>query len=482
VRRKEISGKETCAVAVEVSMPQMGESIAEGTLVKWHKKVGDKVRRDEPLFEISTDKVDTEVPSPSDGYVVRILVKEGETVAVHTVVGLIGESPAVVLQGAEPPRDARAPAAEVAPVALAPDEPARREGADNADFATIAPPRFSPHEERSPRLGLLRERSSPLIRRLAAEKGVDLSRITGTGIAGRVTKEDLLHHLEEAGTEAPAAAEPACAAIDSSPRPEAPAVARPAEEPGPAKVETSPEPDLLEGQGSVEPLSVMRQRIAEHMVLSRRTSPHATTLFEVDMTAVRQLKDWLAPQLRERHQIHLTYMPFLVQAVARALRQHPALNASVEGKNVRFHAAINMGIAVALEHGLVVPVIRDADKKDILGLAQSLSSLSRRARSKELVPEDVRGGTFTITNPGVFGSLLGMPIIHQPQVAILCIGAVQKRPVVLPGTDAITVRSMAYLSLTFDHRLIDGAMADKFLAQIKSTLESGSFTGIVRSP
>jgi len=459
-------------------MPQMGESIAEGTLVKWHKKVGDKVRRDEPLFEISTDKVDTEVPSPSDGYVVRILVKEGETVAVHTVVGMIGESPALP-QGPEPPRDAKAPAAEAAPVAA--DEPARRESADNAEFATMAPLRFSPHEEGSPRLGRLRERSSPLVRRLAAEKGVDLGRITGTGIAGRITKEDLLRHLGEGGAEAPAEAEPAGTAVASSPGPEAPA-ALPADETGPARVEASAEQGLPEGQDSMEPLSVMRQRIAEHMVLSRRTSPHATTLFEVDMTAVRQLKDWLAPQLRERHQVHLTYMPFMVQAVARALRRHPALNASLEGRNVRFHASINLGIAVALEHGLVVPVIRDADKLDILGLAQALNSLARRARSKELVPEDVRGGTFTITNPGVFGSLLGMPIIHQPQVAILCVGAVQKRPVVLPGTDAITVRSMAYLSLTFDHRLIDGAMADKFMAQIKSTLESGSFTGIVRSP
>jgi 2-oxoglutarate dehydrogenase E2 component (dihydrolipoamide succinyltransferase) len=250
----------------------------------------------------------------------------------------------------------------------------------------------------------------------------------------------------------------------------------------PAIVEPSPAEELQEGQESVEPLSVMRQRIAEHMVLSRRTSPHATTLFEVDMTTVRQLKDWLSPQLRERHQVRLTYMPFMVQAVARALRQHPALNASVEGKNVRFHSAINVGIAVALDHGLLVPVIRDADKKDILDLAQALHSLAQKARSKGLVPEDVRGGTFTITNPGVFGSLLGMPIIHQPQVAILCVGAVQKRPVVLAGTDAITVRSMAYLSLTFDHRLVDGAMADKFLAQVKSTLESGSFTGIVRGP
>ena len=399
---------------IEVKMPQMGESIAEGTLVKWHKKVGDRVKRDEPLFEISTDKVDTEVPSPADGFLQRILVTEGETVPVRSVVCLLGDSEA-------------SNGDESRPAAAKSKSPAAGSG---------SVPRAVPAGASAP--AAPGPRTSPLVRRLAGEHGIDISRLAGSGEGGRVTKEDILAAIAKKGSEAPA---PAAAAPDGD---------------------------------RIEPMSPMRERIAEHMITSRRTSAHVTSVFEVDMTAVRALKDTLAAEA-DKAGAKLTYLPFVARSVTENLRRFPALNASIEGRNIRYHGKIHLGIAVALDEGLIVPVVRDAGSRSILDLARAMADLAARARSRALKPEDVRGGTFTITNPGVFGSLIGTPIIAQPQVAILCVGAVEKRPVVLPGTDAIAIRSMAYLSLSYDHRLIDGAVADRFMAGVKAFLEAADF-------
>ena len=408
---------------IEVKMPQMGESIAEGTLVKWHKKVGDRVKRDEPLFEISTDKVDTEVPSPADGFLQRILVTEGETVPVRSVVCLLGDGEASNVEDSRPagatPREASAPARAGAPRAAA-----------SAGSGPAAPG----------------PRTSPLVRRLAGEHGIDISRLSGSGEGGRVTKEDILAAIEQKGSEPASSQAGASAAADGD---------------------------------RIEPMSPMRERIAEHMIASRRTSAHVTSVFEVDMTAVRALKDSLVAAA-EKAGAKLTYLPFIARAVTENLRRFPALNASIEGKSIHYHGKAHLGIAVALDEGLIVPVLRDAGSRSILDLARAMADLAGRARSRALKPEEVRGGTFTITNPGVFGSLIGTPIIPQPQVAILCVGAVEKRPVVLAGTDAIAVRSMAYLSLSYDHRLIDGAVADRFMAGVKGSLEAADFEDALR--
>ena len=403
-------------MANEVRMPQMGESVAEGTLVKWHKQVGEKVKRDELLFEISTDKVDTEVPAPQEGYLLDVLVQEGETVPVHTVVCLLGEEKSAEQLSASP--GSGTGAARGAPKSQEPS--ARSEKVLAKSTATSG--------------ARLREKSSPLVRRLAAEHGIDLSRLTGSGTSGRVKKEDILREI--------------------------------------AELQAGPVPGLAGDR--VERMSVMRQRVAEHMIASRRASAHVSTIFEVDMTEVRARKDSLAKEYEKLHAVKLTYMPFIVQAVTRGLRKVPELNSSVEGENVRYHAQINVGIAVALDEGLIVPVIQEADKGTLVNVARSINDLALRAREKRLQPAEVQGGTFTITNPGVFGSLIGTPIINQPQVGILCVGAIQKRPIVLPDTDAIAVRSMAFFSLSFDHRLIDGSIADRFMAEVKSVLESGS--------
>ncbi|MBI4606149.1 MAG: 2-oxo acid dehydrogenase subunit E2 [Planctomycetes bacterium] len=442
---------EPVEVTTEVPMPQMGESIAEGTLVKWHKKVGDKVLRDEPLFEISTDKVDTEIPAPQDGYLLRVLVKEGETVPVHTTVCVIGDGSAPEQAGdageareareEQEARDAqvgadgrRSAASTASTIAGKADAPVATRTSGSAESPAAASATAATTAEEG-----LRARSSPLVRRLAAEHGIDLATLAGSGTAGRVTKEDILRRIEE--TRAGAA---------------------------------TPAPGSTEDR--VEPMTVMRQQIAEHMLASRRTSAHVTSVFEVDMTEVRAARDALAPGILERHGVKLTYMPFIVQAAARSLRRFPDINASVEGKSVRYHDDVNIGVAVALDEGLIVPVLRQADRKSISETAVAIADLAQRARSKRLRPEEVRGGTFTITNPGVFGSLFGTPIIHQPQVAILGVGAVTKRAVVLEDADAIAVRSMAFLSLSFDHRLIDGALADRFLADLKAGLEKGGFS------
>ncbi len=403
-----------------VHMPQMGESIAEGTVVKWHKKVGDNVRRDETIFEISTDKVDTEVPAPCSGRLVKILVNEGETVPVHTVVCFLETQEKETVEQEAPVRGTDAPTRPSEPVAAtSQDDPQRA--------ASGKPPRTSADR--------LRELSSPLVRSLSAQHRIDLKTISGTGVGGRVTKEDLLQHIARM----------------------------------PPSTAHSPEEDHL------EPMSVIRQRIAEHMVASRRTSAHVSSIFEVDMSAVRAFKGSHASGHELQGKTKLTYLSFVLQAVARALRNHPKLNASIEGKNVRYHGDINLGVAVALDDGLIVPVIRQADKLALQDLAKTVHDLAKRARSKQLKPEEVQGATFTVTNPGVFGSLIGTPIISQPQVAILCMGVVTRRPVVLEETDSIAIRSMMFLSLSFDHRLIDGAVADRFMAHVKSQLESGAF-------
>ncbi|MBP1635935.1 MAG: Pyruvate/2-oxoglutarate dehydrogenase [Acidobacteria bacterium] len=413
-----------------VLMPQMGESIAEGTIVRWIKRVGDKVDRDEPLFEISTDKVDAEIPSPAAGVVSEIRAKEGETVPVNEVVAVIDEAAAA---GARPPAEAAVLAA--AAPAPAPPPPA------GAAAGTPPPAEAPPSAEE-----LRRQRSSPLVRKIAAEHGVDISRLQGSGIGGRVTKQDILDYIE-------------------SPRP-APGEAPPA---GPAATAAAA-PAVKASEGDqVVPMSPMRRRIAEHMVMSKRTSAHVHSVFEVDFSNVEKLRQAKKAEY-ERAGAKLTYLSFIVKAVVDGLRAVPVVNTSIDGENVIYRKEINIGIAVALDWGLIVPVIRHADEKNVLGISKAIQDLANRARSKQLKPDEVQGGTFTITNPGVFGALFGMPVINQPQVAILGVGAVEKRPVIVD--DAIAIRHRAYLSLGYDHRLIDGAVADQFMSEVKTRIET----------
>ena len=378
----------------DVVMPQMGESIVEGTLTKWLKKPGERIERDEPLFEISTDKVDTEIPSPAAGVVSEILVEEGKTVGINTVVARIEEAGATTA----------APVVPVAPVS--------------------SPP---PAEPSGP--------LSPLVRKLAREHNLDLSQMQGTGAGGRITKQDVETHL-----------------------------AQPAPPPPPA---AAPQP-----RTRTEPLSPMRIKIAEHMVLSKRTSAHVTTIHRVDMTKVARMRERYKADFQAAYGFSLTYLPFLVRAAAAALRHFPLLNASLDGSNIIYHNDINIGIAVALENGLIVPVVRGADEKNVAGLQRAIVDLATRARSRQLKPDEVQGGTFSITNFGSYGSLVGTPIINQPQVAILGVGMVEKTPVVID--DAIAIRSICLLSLSFDHRLIDGALADQFMTKVKQVLEAWS--------
>jgi pyruvate dehydrogenase E2 component (dihydrolipoamide acetyltransferase) len=431
----------------DVVMPQMGESIAEGTIVRWMKKVGEKVERDEPLFEISTDKVDAEIPSPTAGVLTEIRHKEGETVPVNSVVAVIG--PAGAKAEAQQGDGSSAPlSAAPAPPAPAPlPQPSRPEPPPAQKPAAAAAPQSS--EE------ALRQRSSPLVRRIAKEHNVDISEIQGSGIAGRVTKDDILGFIARSGPSGtPAdAGRPAPAVDGESARPAAPAAQKPA--------------TALAGQSV--PMSVMRKKIAEHMIASRRTSAHVHSVFEVNFHRVAQIREAKKAEY-ERAGAKLTYLSFILKAAVDALRAVPIVNASVDGDTIVYHKAINVGIAVALDWGLIVPVVKNADEKNLLGLSRAVADLANRARSKQLKPDEVAGGTFTITNPGVFGALFGMPIINQPQVAILGVGAVEKRPVVVD--DAIGIRPMAYLSLGYDHRIIDGAVADEFLSHVKKILET----------
>ena len=434
-------------MANEVLMPQMGESIAEGTIVRWIKKVGDSVDRDEPLFEISTDKVDAEIPSPAAGVLTEILAAEGTTVAVNSVVARIGGGSGAAASA--PAAAAPAPAAQPSPApAAAKPAAAPAQAAENVTSL----------DDRR------RTKSSPLVRKIAAENEVDLTQVTGTGVSGRVTKNDILEFIQNPKPQAAPAAKPSSA----------PAAA-PAAAPAPA-----PQPRVQFAQGAnvqIEPLSVMRKKIAQHMVYSKQTSAHVQTVFEIDFTNVDKLRRKHKDAYAERG-VKLTFMPFIVQAVIAGLREFPILNASMDETNVIYHRDVNIGIAVALDWGLIVPVLKRADEMNILGMSRAINDLGDRARSKKLAPDDVQGGTFTITNPGVFGGLFGLPIINQPQVAILGVGGIKKRPVVIETKegDFIAVRSMCYFSLSFDHRLIDGAVADQFMARVKQILEAGQFT------
>jgi pyruvate dehydrogenase E2 component (dihydrolipoamide acetyltransferase) len=422
-----------------VLMPQMGESIAEGTIVRWVKKVGDRVDRDEPLFEISTDKVDAEIPSPSAGVLSEIRAKEGETVAVNHVVAVIDDG---VAAAAAPPA-APVPAAAPPPV-IAPTAPATV-GASAPPPAPPTSPAADGSEEALSSDELRRQKSSPVVRRIAAEHGVDISQIEGSGIGGRVTKQDILEFIDgHASAAPPPSVVPATAA--------APAHA-----------------SIARAGDEVVAMTPMRKRIAEHMMTSRRTSAHVHSVFEVDFSRVTKLRDAKKAEY-ERAGAKLTYLPFIVKAVVAGLRAVPIINTSIDGDSIVYHKDINIGIAVALDWGLIVPVVKQADEKSILGLSRAMHDLASRARAKQLKPDEVQGGTFTITNPGVFGALLGTPIISQPQVAILGIGAVEKRVVVVD--DAIAIRPRAYLTLGYDHRLIDGAVADQFMSIVKKQIET----------
>ncbi len=472
---------------IDVIMPQMGESIAEGTLSRWMKKVGETVKRDEPIFEISTDKVDAEIPAPSAGVLSEILVQEGQTVAVQTVVARIDTEAAA---GAEKPAAAApapAAAAAPAPAAPAPAAPAPKPAASApppppAPTQPAPAPAARPAAEKS-RAGhvaegngemetaeeRLRRRSTPLVRKIAAEHNLDLSEIPGTGLAGRVTKNDVLGYIDSgavgprgggAGAPMPAGA-PAPVAATTAPPPRGPA-APPAV---PAGVEA------WEGD-RVEPWSRIRKLTAEHMVMSRRVSPHVNTIFEIDYTRVAQLRAKQKKAYADRG-VNLTFLAFIAKATADALRKHPALNAAVSGESTILRRDINIGIAVALDWGLIVPVIRHADELALLGLARAINDLGERARAKKLSPDEVQKGTFTITNPGGFGSVIGTPIINQPQAAILCVGSIEKQPAVVTvdGNDSLGIRTKGMLSLAFDHRIVDGADADRFMAEVKKTLQ-----------
>ena len=440
-------------MAVDIVMPQMGESIFEGTITKWFKKPGDKVERDEPLFEISTDKVDAEIPSPVAGVLKEIKCKEGETVPIQTVVAVIDAAGAPA-SAAAPASTAAAPKPTPAPAVAAP-RPAP------IPMPAPAAPRAAPVAATGPAPMREGERihSSPLVRRLAKEHGIDLSGVPGSGAGGRISKKDILAVIE-GGSSASAASPSSVASTIPG---------------GQARVafETAvPREKIYFGHYEVQPLSVMRQRIAEHMIASKRVSPHVYSVDEVDMSKVAALRAKSKDEFEKRYDTKLTFMPFFVKAAVAGLRAFPTMNASLDGTNVVLHKEINIGIAVALDWGLIVPVIKTADEKNLLGIQRTLNDLAERARAKRLKPEEVQEGTFSITNPGVFGGLFGLPVISQPNVGILGLGAIEKRPVVVD--DAIAIRSMCYVTLSYDHRVVDGAIAHQFLHKVKETLENWS--------
>ncbi|MFN8059170.1 MAG: dihydrolipoamide acetyltransferase family protein [Vicinamibacterales bacterium] len=424
-------------MATNVVMPQMGESVAEGTVTRWIKKVGDSIDRDEPLFEISTDKVDAEIPAPSAGTLLEIRVKEGETVAVDTIVAIIGSAGERASTATHPAPPQPPPAAEARPVA---STAALAASVAPAPVATAPVPPETPDAERA---RLRRQKSSPLVRRIAKDHGIDVSALSGTGLDGRVTKQDILKVVESGGVRPAASAAPT-----AEPH-------RPSIQPG-ERVE-------------VVPMTVMRRRIAEHMIASQRTSAHVYSVVEADFTKVAATRAARKGDF-ERAGTKLTFMAFIAKATIDALRAVPIVNAALDGENIVYKKDINLGMAVALDWGLIVPVIKHADEKNLLGLSRAIADLAGRARAKQLKPDDVQGGTFTITNPGSLGTLLGMPIINQPQVAILGVGAIEKRVVVID--DAIGIRQRGYLTLGYDHRLIDGAVADEFLARVKKGIEN----------
>ena len=495
-------------MATEVVMPQMGESIAEGTITKWLKNVGDKVERDEPLFEISTDKVDAEIPSPAAGTLTEIKHQEGETVEVNTIVAVLDgdgaqpeaaaspaaeQSTATSETAAAKEEETPAPAEQPTQAAPRPAPPPQIErpkptittterGAPPAQTGKTEvkplhrrdgvahPPATQPRTDSGAASAedLRRTKSSPLVRKIAEEHGIDIGQLEGTGMSGRVTKNDILSFIESG---APAPERAAAPVRTPAPQPMAqPAVGAPG---------TQTVTGLKPGEGDrVEQMSVMRKKIAEHMIASRRTSAHVTTVYEIDMSKVAKLRDESRKAFQERTGTKLTFMPFIFKAVTDAIRKFPIFNSQVSGDQIIYKRDINLGMAVALDWGLIVPVIKRADDLSISGLARAANDLADRARTKQLKPDEVAGGTFTITNPGVFGGLFGTPIINQPQVAILGVGKIEKRTKVLTspdGEDYVAIRSMAYFALSFDHRIIDGSDAEKFLAYIKEHLENGQF-------
>jgi len=449
-------------MAVDVIMPQMGESIFEGTITRWLKKPGDRVERDEPLFEISTDKVDAEIPAPSAGVLKEIKVTEGQTVPIQTVVAVIDAAGAAAASGpAAVPTPPPAPEKTAAPkVAAAPAPPVPAA----ASAAPVAPP---------PKAGGNGQkiRSSPLVRKLAKEHNVDLASMEGSGAGGRISKKDILAAVGSGGARPAAPTAPAPSGATPSASPSLPpatggAIVHPALE------NAVPRERIYFGNYEAQPMSVMRQRIAEHMVASKHVSPHVYSVDEIDMTRIAAIRAKSKDEFEKRYETKLTFMPFFVKAAVAGLRAYPTLNASLDGTNVVLHKEVNIGIAVALDWGLIVPIIKNADEKNLLGIQRNLNDLAERARSKKLKPEEVQEGTFSITNPGVFGGLFGLPVISQPNVGILGLGAIEKRPVVI--NDSIAIRSMCYVTLSYDHRVVDGAIAHQFLHKVKETLENWS--------
>ena len=453
-------------MAVDVIMPQMGESIHEGTITKWLKKPGEKIERDEPLFEISTDKVDAEIPAPAAGVLKEIKVNAGQTVPVQTIVATI-DAAGSATAAAPAPAPAKPEAAKPAAVAASKSAPATAPASPGAPPSSSAP-------------SAEKVRSSPLVRRIARENNIDLTQVPGTGAGGRVSKDDILAAVGNGGAAAPAAQAPRQAPPAAAPS-YAPPPVRPAAPPPPPPPPTGsqastlletavPREKLYFGNYEVQPMSTMRQKIAEHMVLSKRVSPHVYSVEEVDVTTIANLRAKTKAKFEQEVGTKLTFMPFFIRAAVDALRAYPTVNASVDGTNVVLHKECNIGIAVALDWGLIVPVIKNAEEKNFIGLARATNDLAERARTKKLKPEEVAESTFSITNPGVFGGLFGLPVINQPNVAILGLGAIEKRPVVID--DAIAVRSMVYLTISYDHRAVDGAVAHQFMAKIRHVLES----------
>jgi 2-oxoglutarate dehydrogenase E2 component (dihydrolipoamide succinyltransferase) len=447
----------------EVVMPQMGESITEGTVSKWLKAVGDTIEKDEALLEISTDKVDAEVPSPAGGKLLEIKVKEGETVEVGSVLAVVGAA------GAAPVTTAAPKAAPAAATTVAASQTPKPEAAP-----LPIPPASLPVPTNGGANGskdvdeLRRTKSSPLVRNIAKEHGVDITRIPGSGLSGRVTKKDILSFIETGAALRPQDLLKTGAAMPAV-KPHSGVAAKPAYQ--------APQAEPMAGD-RIEKMSVMRKKIAEHMTFSKQTSAHVTSVYEIDMTNVARFREQNKDAFQEKHGTKLSYMPFIFEAVTQAIKQHRIVNAQVSGDEIIYKADINLGMAVALDWGLIVPVIRNADNLSLAELAVKANDLADRARAKKLSPDEVTEGTFTITNPGVFGGLYGTPIINQPQVAILCIGTIEKRPKVVTsvdGDDAIVIRQMAYFALTYDHRIVDGADAEKFLSFLKEYLEKNSF-------
>lgn len=474
-------------MATDVLMPQMGESIVEGTIVKWLKKVGDTVQRDEPLLEISTDKVDAEIPSPGAGALVEILAKEGETVAVNSVIARLGEAGEAGVSAsaavAAAPAPAAPPAGEVKPVREGTSIEGRAARAQPAQVEAEA--RYAPLQSQAPLIppapptpapeAAGRARSSPLVRNIAREHGVNLEEVPGSGLGGRVTKDDILSFIEQRkGAPAPAPA-------PTAPKP-APAPAAPVEPAAPVVPLAPQVPAFVPGERvTIESMSNMRRRIAENMLTSKRVSAHVTTFFEVDFTNIARLRERVKKQFETQNGVKLTFLPFAIKAAIDALKAIPVVNSSVEGENIVYKHDYNIGIAVALDWGLIVPVIKQADALSVTGLARSSQDLAIRARSKQLKPDEVSGGTFSITNFGLYGGYTATPIINQPQVAILGLGGIHKKPWVVETDDgdAIAIRHIGVVSLSFDHRVIDGAVGDQFLAHIKKTIETTDFSALV---